>query len=311
MTAKNIPQTFHQDHISVCICTYKRPELLEKLLLALNEQYTDDLFTFSAVVVDNDCAGSAHDTVCRLSKVVKYPIKYVMEPRQNIALARNRAVLIAQGDFIAMIDDDEVPVKEWLINLFKTLHLYKVDGVLGPVLPAFPPQAPQWLIKSGLCDRISYATGIPVLIDSHARTGNVLFHRRVFNDGKNLFEEQFGRTGGEDIEFFDKRIEEGFTFVWCDEARVYENILSERLLLSFYLKKNIRFGGLTGEKMRQGKYPLSINFLKSICLTIFYTLTILFFSIFGRHIFARHLTKYVYHISRLLGTLGLVIIREK
>ena len=311
MTDGHMPTTSKSDHISVCICTYKRPKLLEKLLLALEGQRNDGLFTFSGVVVDNDCAESAREIVTLVKKVVKYRIEYYVEPRQNIALARNKAVLNAQGDFIAMIDDDEVPMEEWLYLLFVTLRSFKADGALGPVRPAFPAEAPKWLIKSGLCERRSHRTGAVLTCEDQLRTGNLLFHRRVLNNGNNLFDEQFGRTGGEDIAFLDKRIEEGFTFVWCEEAPAYEEVLPERWLLSFHLKKNIRLGGLTGEKMRNGTFPLWGNFIKSLCVTILYMFLLPVFAFYGKHMFARHLVKYVYHVSRLLGTVGIVIIRER
>ena len=41
-------------HISVCVCSYRRPRLLRRLLLKLNNQATDGLFTYSIVVADND-----------------------------------------------------------------------------------------------------------------------------------------------------------------------------------------------------------------------------------------------------------------
>ena len=50
-------------HISVCICTYKRPELLRRLLSKLKEQKTEGLFEYSIVIVDNDRAESARQTV--------------------------------------------------------------------------------------------------------------------------------------------------------------------------------------------------------------------------------------------------------
>lgn len=299
------------DHISVCICTYKRPKLLEKLLLALEGQRTDGLFTFSAVVVDNDCAESAREIVILVEKMVKYRIEYYVEPRQNIALARNKAVLNAQGDFIAMMDDDEVPIEGWLYLLFVALRSFKADGALGPVRPAFPAEAPKWLIKSGLCVRRSHRTGAVLTCEDQLRTGNLLFHRRVLNNGNNLFDEQFGKTGGEDIAFLDKRIEEGFTFVWCEEAPAYEEVLPERWLLSFHLKKSIRLGGLTGEKMRKRNFPLWSSVIKSVCATVVYPLLFPVLACCGGHIVSRHLVKYVYHVSRLLGTLGIVLIRER
>src|SRR5512145_2865383 len=147
------------DHICVCICTYKRPDLLSKLLSALQNQKTEDLFTYSAVVVDNDIRQSARDTVSALQKTSSIRIDYHVEPEQNIALTRNRAVDNARGNYIAFIDDDEFPIPEWLLNLYKALIRYKVDAVLGPVRPYYPDQTPRWLIKSRLCERPEHKTG--------------------------------------------------------------------------------------------------------------------------------------------------------
>ena len=44
-------------HICVCVCTYRRPLPLKRLLLELNRQETGDSFTYSIVVVDNDEEG--------------------------------------------------------------------------------------------------------------------------------------------------------------------------------------------------------------------------------------------------------------
>ncbi len=41
-------------HICVCICTYKRRSYLERLLRELINQQTDDRFTYSVIVADND-----------------------------------------------------------------------------------------------------------------------------------------------------------------------------------------------------------------------------------------------------------------
>jgi hypothetical protein len=41
-------------HVCVCICTFRRPLLLKRLLEALEKQQTENAFTFSVVVADND-----------------------------------------------------------------------------------------------------------------------------------------------------------------------------------------------------------------------------------------------------------------
>src|SRR4030095_15737806 len=119
-------------HISVCICTYKRPQLLAQLLGALDVQRTEDRFTYSVVVADNDHGESARPVVGEFAGRASITVSYCVEPRQNIALARNRAVDNASGDFIAFIDDDEEPVADWLLHLHGTVIAYGADGAIGP-----------------------------------------------------------------------------------------------------------------------------------------------------------------------------------
>lgn len=191
-------------HISVCVCTYKRPLLLQRLLAELARQQTAGQFTFSAVVVDNDEQGSAKPAVEQCSSFVSFPICYCVEPRQNIALARNCAVENAQGDYIAFIDDDEFPETTWLLTLFKARSEYNVDGVLGPVKRHFDGQPPSWLLKSRFYDRPTYPTGL-VIDWRKGRTGNVLLKREIFDtSAKPYFKPEFRQ--GEDQEFFSRMI---------------------------------------------------------------------------------------------------------
>ena len=128
-------------HICVCICTFKRPRLLAGLLRALDTQETEGAFDYDIVVVDNDEAGSARLVVEFEATRTKKAIRYYVEPEQNIALARNKAVENARGDLVAFIDDDELPDSRWLLNMYRALMLFETAGVLGPVLPRYeaPP----------------------------------------------------------------------------------------------------------------------------------------------------------------------------
>ena len=110
-------------HICVCICTYKRPELLKRLLSKLEEQETEGLFDYSILIVDNDSSGSARQIVKSYARQSKISINYYVEPDQSIALARNKAVANAKGEFVAFIDDDEAPTRRWLLNLFKPMFV--------------------------------------------------------------------------------------------------------------------------------------------------------------------------------------------
>jgi glycosyltransferase involved in cell wall biosynthesis len=105
-------------HISVCICTYKRPILLQRLLCELSRQVTERQFSFSVVVTDNDSAQTARQVVSQFGAGASIPVTYCLEPQQNIALARNKAVANSKGDYLAFIDDDEYPSEMALNSLF-------------------------------------------------------------------------------------------------------------------------------------------------------------------------------------------------
>jgi glycosyltransferase involved in cell wall biosynthesis len=302
-------QTKPDNHISVCICTYKRPHLLSKLLSKLQDQVTDNLFTYSAVVVDNDSSQSARDAVADWQNKSVIQIDYFCETQQNIALARNKAVANARGNFIAFIDDDEFPDNTWLINLFKSILVYNCAGVLGPVNPHYPENTPAWLIESGICERPSHKTGA-VLHWGQTRTGNVLLDRKLFNDSDSRFDREFGRTGGEDIEFFKKMISTGKIFIWCNEAPVYETVPPERWEKMFYLEKNLRIGGLAGEKSRNASINWFLLMKTATALTI-YALALPVVLFFGEHLALRYLCKVAYNFSWLEGFLGHVFIRER
>ena len=130
-------------HISVCICTYKRPKLLEKLLLSAEKQDTEGRFYYSIVVIDNDRFESAREIVESYKLRSKLQVSYAVEPEQNIALARNKAVENSNGDFIAFIDDDEFPEHEWLLNLYIAMRTFGAHGILGQVKTYFETERKQ------------------------------------------------------------------------------------------------------------------------------------------------------------------------
>lgn len=291
----------------MCICTYKRPELLARLLGELQNQVTDKLFSYSIVVVDNDYTQSGKSVVEACKKNSLVTIDYSEEPEQNISLARNKAVKQATGNFIAFIDDDEYPTEKWLVTLYKALIEFNADGVLGPVSPHFEIEPPRWILKSKLCERKSFQTGSIIRNQKYTRTGNVLVTKSIFDENERPFNPLFGRTGGEDSAFFKKNIAKGYIFVWCNEAFVYETVPEERFRRSYFLKRAFIRGA--GEvKLRS----ISIyEIFKSIIAIVLYTSALPVFFIIRHHLFMRYLVKNCDHIGKILAVFGIEIIKER
>jgi len=292
-------------HICVCICTFKRPQLLRLLLDKLSEQKSGSLFTYSAVVADNDPEQSARATVADFTRVSSMTVVYCFEERQNIALARNKALENVSGDFVAFIDDDEYPAPDWLHNLYETWAEHGVAGVLGPVVPYFDNEPPAWATKGKFFDRVRFPTGYQLSSDL-ARTGNVLFKRDILNTVDIPFRSQFD-TAGEDIDFFRRMMEQGFKFIWCDEAVAYELVPSSRCTRKYLLRRAL-LRGSNFSKHPTGRFK---NGAKSLIAVPCYALSLPVLILFGQHVFLRYLIKLFDHGSRLLAYAGLPVVTER
>ncbi len=215
---------------SVCIATYKRPSNLKDLIFSIEKQSMPDGGKIEIIIVDNDPEGSAKDIVNDIKESFKVPILYFDQSIKNISLTRNVAVKNANGDFLLFIDDDEYADSEWVINLYSTLKEYNADGVFGLVIPEFENSAPDWIRNKEFYYSPVDKTG------SRARytyTSNCLIKAKLLKQFDEPFNVNFGLTGGEDAELFDRLQKEGANFITCTDGIVYENITADRATLSY------------------------------------------------------------------------------
>lgn len=288
-------------HIAVCICTYKRRELLKRLLLKLDEQETEGRFSYSAVVADNDPEESARVTIDELD--LKFPVKYCPEPRRGIAWARNKVVQNAEGDYIAFIDDDEFPVANWLLTALNVCNQYGSDGVFGPVKRHFEVPPPRWMQKSDLYERRVNATGTRVEWPE-ARTGNVLLKKRVVQSEEVRFRPEF--KVGEDQDFFRRKMEQGFWFVWSADAVAFETVPPARWSRVYLMQKALLRGGCAALQPNCG----TASILKSLAAVPIYVLALPFAVLLGQHRFIPLLVKLCDHMGKLLALIGIHPIKQ-
>ena len=292
-------------HITICICTFCRPKLLKRLLLNLADQNTNDLFTYSIVVVDNDKHESAKKIVYEFVNSNQIDITYCIEPRKSIAYARNKSLEVSKGDAIAFIDDDEFPSHDWLAHLKKTMDTYQVSGVFGPVRPHFEQNPPKWILRGQFYKRPEHQTGY-ILPTNECRTGNALIDKKILDKLNIIFRPQF-KDSSEDTDLFYRLKKMGHSFVWCNEAIVYETIQPNRWKRRFMIKRALLRGKtslLYSEKTYYGIF-------KSIIAVSIYSFSLPFLQIIGHHLFIKYLIKLCDHLGKLLALIGLNPIRER
>ena len=292
-------------HITVCICTFRRPRLLKKLLDELAGQQTGGLFNFSIVVADNDSGESARSVVNEFAAGSAVRIVYCVEPEQNIALTRNRALEQANGDFVAFIDDDEYPRQDWLLHLYNTCVQRNVAGVLGPVRPYFEQEPPSWVKTGGFFERPEHETGF-VMDWEECRTGSLLFRTVILKGPEKPFDRNFG-TGGEDKDFFMRMTQAGCVFVWCNEAVAYELVPPGRWKKSFMLGRAL-LRGKNILKHPVGRYRSIVTSCAAVPL---YGLALPFMFVAGKAQFMKYAIKFCDHAGRLLTLVGLNLMSER
>jgi len=299
------------DHISVCVCTFHRDAMLARLLRMLAAQDASNLFQISVVVVDNDSAGPSRDLVLGLGKELGLQVKYEVEPVRTIAVARNHALRLAEGNFIAMIDDDEFPPSNWLLTMYRAIQTFDVDGVLGPVRPFFEQQPPAWLMRREFSGAPAYPTGT-LLRWQQTYAGNALLKAEVCSKRNVRFDESYN-IGGEDQVFFRSAMQAGCRFVAVEEGTIYEIVPPERWTKKYYLRRAIANGFNAHKAELTQAWSLSriTTPLKSVVAVCVYAVVLPFTPLLGDHVLVSILEKVGHHLSRLFATVHVQLLKER
>lgn len=228
--------------ISVCVATYKRPKRLRMLLKGLNKLVFDKIEQpqIEVIVVDNDVTGIAQEICDEFKSQFQWSLKTGFEPERGITYARNKTIEMVsiEADFIAILDDDEIPEPSWLEELILAQKKYDSDIVTGPVMPRFMnKEVPDWVIKGKFFEPARYPTG---KIRPVAYTNNVLVKAEILRNLNPAFDNRFAILGGSDCFLFLNLHKAGHKITWVDNAIVYDNIPSSRTNLRWILFRAYR-----------------------------------------------------------------------
>lgn len=228
--------------IVVGICTYRRRSLLDTLE-SIAAQEIPSGATLEVIVADNDETAAQRDSIVAYCIDLGLSFTYVHAPARNISVARNACMDAARGSVLVFIDDDEIADPGWLIGLVTAWRESGAAVVFGPAHAIYPEVAPHWMRKN------DFHSNTPVRRRGMVETGNTsnvlidLGNPRVSNM---RFDLAFGRTGGEDVDFFFRLNRAGAEMTIADDALVREKVVPNRLRFDWLVRRRFMTGAIYG-----------------------------------------------------------------
>ena len=221
------------------MCTYKR-DTLRKTLDSLYSQELPEGYTLEIVVVDNDIDESGRATCDDFQGRNKnVSVHYHVNGERNLSAVRNTSIEKASGEFLLFIDDDEWAESNWVSSLVEGIDQYQADAVFGKVNVIYPESSPAWIADGDMFGKDHHVTG--TVLKKGATSNAILKSHWVRAEGYR-FDLVFGKSGGEDTDFFHRIANAGGKLVFDNNAVVSEVVEPHRLNMEYLKKQNIRIG---------------------------------------------------------------------
>ena len=189
-----VNRAFEFRMMTIVIPTCERPDFIVKCL--------DKLSRADEVIVTDDSSGNATRDLIRN----RYPnATWLRGPRRGPAANRNRGALNATGDLVAFVDDDCIPVEDWVEKMGRALT--DAELVEGKTICISKTNHPLEEVVENLAGGLLWSCNLGIRKDLFLRMGG--------------FDEDFLEAGGEDLEFAWRLKGNGQRAVFAPEAIVY------------------------------------------------------------------------------------------
>jgi len=225
--------------VLIALPTFQREEYLQNCLHAVRQLTIPQGFEVQLVLLDNnddDLASHVFDTF-------QFPFAayrlHVLE--KGIVPVRNRGIeeaIKANVRYLAFLDDDTIPTKNWLSEGIQVLENTEADFVDGPVQFVFPAGF-EWLSQVRPFLRNDRKEGP---ISRAVSTRSVIFSMDFVRQHALRFSSQFNLTGGSDLLFFHQAEQKGARARWCKGASVEEMVPESRLTFRWLMRRRKRLG---------------------------------------------------------------------
>ena len=255
--------------ITICICFSKKNKSFhQNFLSSLNKMLIPASYDLSIYLIINNNLEYSKDLILKILNNPKIKIKILKTSKKNIPSTRNiflKAIKNKEVKYIGFLDDDCSIDRNWLLSMTKFIIKNNCDIVGGPQLH----------ISTLHKYRLFYDFIEPKYRDKQKinwiATNNCFLKKKIINIKNCKFDERLKNIGGSDQLFFKKLKNSGSLIMWNINAKVTEYSQKDRENISWFLKRNFRYGfsGLFIDQSVFGKkIGYFINIFKIIYLLI-------------------------------------------
>jgi glycosyltransferase involved in cell wall biosynthesis len=210
-------------NVSVIVCTYNRSVALRQLLHSLEAMRVPPHVEWELVVVDNNSDDETPSVIEEFRAKQSLPVKYVFERRQGQSFARNAGIRTSEGTILAFTDDDCIPDKQWVAEIYNEFESHSGLSILGGRVELFDlTDKPVTIVT--YTNRREYSP----LDDLCFIMGANMSVRRSVIDAVGEFDCNLGRGGPleaviEDADFVYRAYTKGFKVAYAPQVMVYHN----------------------------------------------------------------------------------------
>ncbi|MGB3405553.1 MAG: hormogonium polysaccharide biosynthesis glycosyltransferase HpsE [Microcoleaceae cyanobacterium] len=130
--------------LTVAICTYNGENRVPEVLEYLQQQVHTEAVNWEILVVDNNSTDQTAKIIDKFTQNWQNnsKIRYIFEPQQGTTYARKRAIKEAKSELVAFLDDDNLPNKNWVYEVYQFSQENPKVGAYGGNIHAKLDQPP-------------------------------------------------------------------------------------------------------------------------------------------------------------------------
>ncbi len=131
--------------ISVAICSHRRADRLDAALASLERQSYLGA-DVEVLIIENDSDSTPEVKSVFEKHRASLNLKHVLESSIGLSHARNTALRVARGSYVAYLDDDSEADCDWLAALVQECRTTEPAFCGGPIYPLYRSAKPGWFL---------------------------------------------------------------------------------------------------------------------------------------------------------------------